>query len=106
MFAHDHVVRDLDKVIDLGPFPDPSAPKACAIDRGIGADLHIVIDLDDPNLWNLMLPTVLDFETKAIRAQNDTTVDDDAGADAYIVKEAFGEGLLLSAVQQLLGRAS
>jgi len=30
----------------------------------------------------------------------------DAGADAYIVKESFGEGLLLSAVQQLLGRAS
>ena len=30
----------------------------------------------------------------------------DAGADAYIVKDAFGEGLLLSAVQQLLGRAS
>ena len=30
----------------------------------------------------------------------------DAGADAYIVKDAFGEGVLLSAVQQLLGRAS
>jgi CheY-like chemotaxis protein len=30
----------------------------------------------------------------------------DAGADAYIVKDAFGEGLLLTAVQQLLGRAS
>jgi two-component system, chemotaxis family, sensor kinase CheA len=30
----------------------------------------------------------------------------DAGADAYLVKDQFGEGILLAAVERLLGRVS
>jgi two-component system chemotaxis sensor kinase CheA len=55
----------------------------------------------DPHLANV--PVVILSSKGSPRDQQEGL---DAGADAYIVKDAFGEGLLLAAVQQLLGRAS
>jgi two-component system chemotaxis sensor kinase CheA len=55
----------------------------------------------DPHLANV--PVVILSSKGSPRDQQEGL---EAGADAYIVKDAFGEGLLLSAVQQLLGRAS
>jgi two-component system chemotaxis sensor kinase CheA len=55
----------------------------------------------DPYLANV--PVVILSSKGSPRDQQEGL---DAGADAYIVKDAFGEGLLLAAVQQLLGRAS
>jgi two-component system, chemotaxis family, sensor kinase CheA len=55
----------------------------------------------NPQLANL--PVVI-LSSKSTEAEQQEGLE--AGADVYIVKDAFGEGLLLSAVQQLLGRAS
>jgi two-component system chemotaxis sensor kinase CheA len=54
-----------------------------------------------PELANL--PVVI-LSSKSTEADQQEGLE--AGADEYIVKEAFGEALLLSAVQRLLGRAS
>jgi len=55
----------------------------------------------DPQLANL--PVVI---VSSRGAATDQQAGLDAGADVYIVKEAFGEAALLSTVEQLLGRAS
>src|SRR5207302_517978 len=73
-------------------------------------------------LTDVEMPGMNGFDlTRAIRAHPDlqnlpvviltskTSAEDhqeglDAGADAYIVKESFGEAILLAAVERLLGR--
>ncbi len=55
----------------------------------------------DPRLANL--PVVI---VSSRGSPEDQQAGLDAGADVYIVKEAFGEASLLSTVEQLLGRAS
>ena len=64
MFPDHHVVRDLDQVVDLHALLDPGAAKARAIDRGAGADLHVVVDLHDPDLRDFLLGAADIFETE------------------------------------------
>ena len=76
-----HVVSDLHQVVDLDPFLDPGASKACPIDRRVGADLHIVIDLDDADLRHFLVSARGHFKTEAVRADHGATVNNDAFAD-------------------------
>ena len=41
--ADDAVVSDHDEVVDFGAFTDPCAAEAGAVDGGVGADLHIIL---------------------------------------------------------------
>ena len=54
-----------------------------------------------PDLQNLPV-VILPSKTSAEDHQEGL----DAGADAYIVKESFGEAILLAAVERLLGRVA
>ena len=81
MFADHHVVRDLHEVINLDALLNPGAAKTRAVDRGIGANLDVIIDLHDANLRHLLVPGRGHFESKTIRADNGATVNDDAIAD-------------------------
>ena len=47
------VVADLHEIIDLGPLADHGVAAAAAVDRGVGADLDIVLDDDAAKLRNL-----------------------------------------------------
>src|SRR3989441_6630050 len=47
------VVPDLDQVVDLRAHPDHRVVDAAAVDRGVGADLHIVSDDAAPDLRDL-----------------------------------------------------
>ena len=42
------VVRDLHQIVDLGAFADDGITGRAAVDRGIGADFHVVLDDDPP----------------------------------------------------------
>ena len=81
MFPDDHVVRDLHEVVDFHPFLNPGAAKTRAIDRRVGADLDVVVDLDDANLWHFFVPAGGHFEAEAVRADDRAAVNDDAIAD-------------------------
>src|SRR3989442_985130 len=53
VLTHLHVVPDLDEIVDLGPPADDGIAEGRAVDRGVGADLHVVLDDDAARLRNL-----------------------------------------------------
>src|SRR5205814_9569459 len=53
------VVRDHDAVVDLRAGADPRRAEGAAVDRGAGADLDVVADLDPAELRHLDVPAVL-----------------------------------------------
>ncbi len=64
MAADLHVVGDLHEIVDLRALTDHRVEHMAAVDRGIGADLHIVLDDDAADLRNLgmLLPAELEPE--------------------------------------------
>ena len=52
----DHIVADLHLVVDLGALPDHGVAARSTVDRGIGADLHVVLDDDPADLGHLLVP--------------------------------------------------
>jgi hypothetical protein len=53
VLAHDHIVSDVHLIVYLRAPLDPGLPQAGAVYTAIGADLDIVVDLDDSQLWDL-----------------------------------------------------
>src|SRR6266403_1262532 len=51
--ADRYIVSDLNQVVDLGAFADHCVAVGAAIDRGPGADLHLVLNNDPANLYHL-----------------------------------------------------
>ena len=52
--AADHdVVGDLHQVVDLGALADHRVRQRAPVDRGVGADLHVVADDDAADLGHL-----------------------------------------------------
>jgi hypothetical protein len=50
VFADDDVVADLDEVVDFGAFADDGFAETGAVERGVGADLDVVVDHDAADL--------------------------------------------------------
>lgn len=88
MLADDDVVTDLDEVIDFCAFTDDGFAETCAVDRGVGADFHIVSDFDDSDLVDFDMFALGKLIAIAIRADDGSRVNDDVGAD----DAAFGDG--------------
>jgi hypothetical protein len=66
-----HIVCDLDEIIDFGAGADPRAAKAGTVDCRIRANLHVVIDLNYPGLWDFDVASILELEPEAVAAQDD-----------------------------------
>src|ERR1043165_9215061 len=83
-------MRDLYEIVDLHALLDPCPAETRTIDSGVRANLDIVVNLDNPDLLNLLLAAVDHFETKAIGSDNSAAVDDDTRtnlaslADRYV----------------------
>ena len=50
------VVRDLHEIVDLGALADDRVAGRAAVDRGVGADLHVVLDDDAAGLRDFLMP--------------------------------------------------
>ena len=61
------VVGDLHQVVDLGAGADARGLEGAAIDRGAGADLDVVADLDVAQLRHLDVPAVDDADSRSRR---------------------------------------
>ncbi len=53
MPADQHIVGDLHEIVDLGALADHGVADRAPIDRGVGADLDIVLDDDAADLRHL-----------------------------------------------------
>jgi hypothetical protein len=70
-------MRDLDQVIRLDSSFDPGLPHGCPIDRTIGPNFDVIIDLHDADLRNLHILRSIPSEPKPIAADDGPRVNDD-----------------------------
>src|SRR5262249_17911402 len=75
------VVRDLDQIVDLGSLADDGGADRAAVDRGIGPDLHIVLDDHPANLRNLVGALAAAGKAEPVLPDGAARMDDDAIAD-------------------------
>ena len=87
MPADDHVVGDLDQIVDLGALADHRVAAGAAVDRGVGADLDVVLDDDAADLRHLQVPLRSHGEAEAVLPDAHAGMEDDAVAD-----EGVGDG--------------
>ena len=55
MPPNDHVVRNLDQVVDLGAFADKRRSRRSTVDGGVGADLDIVLNNNTAHLRDFQM---------------------------------------------------
>ena len=78
----DHVVRDLDEVVELRPAPIRVSPIVARSIVRVRADLHVVLDHHDAELGDLLVRAVLPGrEPESVASDDSAGLEDDAGAD-------------------------
>src|SRR5882724_6863881 len=77
------VVTDLDEVVDLGPAADDRPAQHGAIDRRVGADVHVVLDHHGADLRNLPVAAVVEDIAESIAADDGAGLHDHAAAKAH-----------------------
>lgn len=98
MVAYDHVMRDMDEVVDFGALADDCGAEGRAIDGGIGADLDVVANDDVADLKNFAVAAFVENVAVAVGADDGSGVDDDAVADlATVINNDVGEEACVSA---------
>src|SRR5215468_9288285 len=60
VFADLGVVPDLHEVVDLAAPPDDGIAECCAVDRGVRADLDVVLDPEPAHLGNLLMDAAVE----------------------------------------------
>ena len=79
------IMAHLDQIVQLAARTDHGRAKRCPVDRGVGADFHIILNHHLPDLGNLLLLAVQEQEAKAVRADHHSAVDDDPAADHAVL---------------------
>src|ERR1039457_6292298 len=75
MPADDHIVCDVDQVVDFRSLTDDGGAKRAAVDGGIGADLDIVMDDDVAELKHFAVTPLVEDVAEAVRPDDRTGVD-------------------------------
>src|SRR5215471_8183944 len=75
------VVADLHEVVDLRAAADDGPAQHGAVDRGVGADVHVVFDHDDADLRDLAMRGAVEDVAESVAA------DDGAGLDRHAAAE-------------------
>src|SRR5262249_46263286 len=78
------VVADLDQIIDLGALSNDGVAAATPVDRGIGADLDVVLDDHPPRLRNLDRAFTIGKEAEAVLADAAARMDDPPVTDERV----------------------
>jgi hypothetical protein len=70
VLAHDHIMSDLDKVIDLGPLSNARLGKAGPVDTGIGSDLDLILENYGADLRQALVPIGIGMVTESVCANH------------------------------------
>src|SRR5215467_6652197 len=81
MLADLDVVADLHQVVDLRASADDGSAQHRAVDRGVGADVHVVLDHDDADLRDLAMPGAIEDVAESV------ATDDGAGLNVHAAAE-------------------
>ena len=82
VFSYLSSMPDLDQIVELGSASDPCISYRGAVDRGVRADLHVVVDQDSARLANFIVGTVSHRrEPEPIAADYGPVLNDHAIAD-------------------------
>src|SRR5215831_942713 len=76
------VVADLHKVVDLRAPTDDGPTEHGAVDRGVGTDVHVVLDHDDADLRDLAMPGAVEDVAEPVAPDDGTRLDDHPAAEA------------------------
>src|SRR6266404_454068 len=76
IFPNDHVVCDLHKIVDFYALLDPGPAEPGPIDRCVCADFDVVVDLNNPDLRNLLISAFDRFEPETIGSDDRAAVND------------------------------
>src|SRR5215469_9873889 len=75
------VVSDLHEIVDLGALANHGVAGGAAVDRGIGADLDVILDDHAAGLRNLLMAARRRQETESVLSDAGPGMNDDAVAD-------------------------
>ena len=76
-----NVVRDMDEIVELDATTDDRPTECASIDGGVGTDLNIILDDDDPNVSEFDEFPFAPRVTESIGPDDRAGVDDDVRAD-------------------------
>ena len=79
--ADDHVVANLDEIVDLRPLADHRVAVCAPVDRHARADFDVVLDDDPPDLRHLEMSARTEGEAEAVLTDMGAGVDDHPVAD-------------------------
>src|SRR5262249_27299176 len=71
------VMPDLYLVVDLGAGPDDCRVHGPTVDGGASSDLDVVTQFDPAQLWDLVVPPVVEAVTEPVRTDDGARVQDD-----------------------------
>jgi hypothetical protein len=75
MLTNGYVVGDLNLIVYFGTFSNPSLAKSRSVNRSIGTNLDVIINLNDPHLRDFdMMALFILSKAKSITADDGTTV--------------------------------
>ena len=75
VFSHDHIMGHLHQVVHLYSPLNPSLAHSCPVNRAIGTDFHVVINLNYSHLWNFKVMVSILSKAKTVTSHYGTTVD-------------------------------
>src|SRR3990172_1712685 len=78
---NDHVVPDLNEIINFRPFADNRVLEGAAVDCRVGADFHVVLDDHAADLRHLDVPFAPHGEAEPVLADARSRVNNDTVAD-------------------------
>src|SRR5689334_23210678 len=77
MFPDDHVVADLDEIVEFGAFTNTGRPQYGAVDTGIRAQFYVILKNDISDLRDLAIAFPILGETEPIRPDDHTRLKND-----------------------------
>src|SRR5690242_2913856 len=84
MAPNDDVVRDMDQVVYLCPFPNDSRAQRTTINSGIGADLDIIADHDIAKLKHFAVAAFVEDVAEAIRSDDSARMNNHAPTEVRL----------------------
>jgi hypothetical protein len=74
-------VADLHQIVDLGTFTDYGIADSAAVHSGAGADFHVVLDNDPPDLRHLQMRPFVHDITESVLTEMAAWMDENVIAD-------------------------